>query len=589
MLPRLIPRVIKYSLICCAIVIFLLCGYLLTSGGKNAWIWGRRDSPKRRSDVGHEIYVDAGRLQRLEGDQARVGKVVIVRSKSRDVPEVGSEGGRGNELTQKKTNNTTGSKTKSNMMEASNETNNNNSTHSHVEFNSKPDQNVSINLQHKSSLSHALTSSNGNASVVPKLTLVSGNRFTVHSGLGRSNATNEGKVLVIVSSSNAKTGRSVLHVIQSHRIPYSVLNLGTKTAKVWLTKANTTGGRTNVVGRFGVLVFESVPAYTQLSGLDVQLMAKYCQDYGVGQIVFALDSQLSAKSAAVGVKPRQKINQIALNPKSPVLRLFRRVTSLISTDGGITCSTLKSNDNSYQPVLMGLVEGQPQKANLSLLDQGHTDGIQKVWMGGDPTIWINWLLFLDSMFYLSKGSVHMPLERYIQVDIDDIFTGKSGIRLTHEDVSSLIKTQDWLASKIPGFRFNLGFSGGFYQRGTPDEQLGDRCLVGNASRFQWFDHMLTHMQPHKFDSVASLVEQMERNRQFAVDHNLKLVPGYVVSPHHSGVYPVHVPLYEAWKKVYNVSVTSTEGYPSAEQKERRGFVFRDVMVRDICVCIYVCV
>lgn len=37
--------------------------------------------------------------------------------------------------------------------------------------------------------------------------------------------------------------------------------------------------------------------------------------------------------------------------------------------------------------------------------------------------------------------------------------------------------------------------------------------------------------------------------------------GYSVSPHHSGVYPVHELLYTAWKKVWNIRVTSTEEYP----------------------------
>lgn len=39
---------------------------------------------------------------------------------------------------------------------------------------------------------------------------------------------------------------------------------------------------------------------------------------------------------------------------------------------------------------------------------------------------------------------------------------------------------------------------------------------------------------------------------------LNLVPGYSVSPHHSGVYPIYNSLYKLWKKIWNVSVTSTE-------------------------------
>lgn len=45
------------------------------------------------------------------------------------------------------------------------------------------------------------------------------------------------------------------------------------------------------------------------------------------------------------------------------------------------------------------------------------------------------------------------------------------------------------------------------------------------------------------------------------EHGIPVDSGYSVSPHHSGVYPVHEILYDAWKKVWNVRVTSTEEYP----------------------------
>lgn len=52
-----------------------------------------------------------------------------------------------------------------------------------------------------------------------------------------------------------------------------------------------------------------------------------------------------------------------------------------------------------------------------------------------------------------------------------------------------------------------------------------------------------------------------------------------MAPHHSGVYPVHSPLYGAWKKVWNVGSTSTEEYPHLKPaRHRRGFVHRNIMV-----------
>lgn len=55
--------------------------------------------------------------------------------------------------------------------------------------------------------------------------------------------------------------------------------------------------------------------------------------------------------------------------------------------------------------------------------------------------------------------------------------------------------------------------------------------------------------------------------------------GYAVAPHHSGVYPVHVQLYEAWKQVWSIKVTSTEEYPHLKPaRYRRGFIHNGIMV-----------
>lgn len=54
---------------------------------------------------------------------------------------------------------------------------------------------------------------------------------------------------------------------------------------------------------------------------------------------------------------------------------------------------------------------------------------------------------------------------------------------------------------------------------------------------------------------------------------------YMVAPHHSGVYPVHDPLYDAWSAVRNVRVTSTEEYPHLKPAWfRRGFIYKGVKV-----------
>jgi hypothetical protein len=94
--------------------------------------------------------------------------------------------------------------------------------------------------------------------------------------------------------------------------------------------------------------------------------------------------------------------------------------------------------------------------------------------------------------------------------------------------------------------------------------------------------MWNHQQPHLYENITHLQLDMALNKQFAKDHGIPTGSGYSVSPHHSGVYPVHEGLYEAWKRVWNIKVTSTEEYPHLRPARlRRGFIHRNIMVRAV--------
>ncbi|XP_016142573.1 bifunctional heparan sulfate N-deacetylase/N-sulfotransferase 1-like isoform X2 [Sinocyclocheilus grahami] len=144
---------------------------------------------------------------------------------------------------------------------------------------------------------------------------------------------------------------------------------------------------------------------------------------------------------------------------------------------------------------------------------------------------------------------------------------------------ALVETQNELRRSIPDFTFNLGFSGKFFHAGTDEEDRGDDLLLSYVEEFWWFPHMWSHMQPHRFHNQSVLAEQMMLNRRFAEDQSIPTHQGYAVAPHHSGVYPVHIQLYEAWKRVWDIRVTSTEEYPHLKPARfRRGFIHRGIRV-----------
>ena len=219
-----------------------------------------------------------------------------------------------------------------------------------------------------------------------------------------------------------------------------------------------------------------------------------------------------------------------------------------------------------------------ERVNLVLSDESES-GIKRVFFGTSERHWITKLLLLDALGVVSQGRISIPLIRYILVDIDDIFVGKN--RMKVDDVEELLKSQARIAAKVMNFRYNLGFSGGlFHLKGSSREEIeGDDLLLEYKNHFWWFPHMFAHQQPHTINSTETLIDLMKLNKKFATDHELKVDNRYSVSPHHSGVYPIHEQLYEAWRSVWNISVTSTEEYPHLRPANlRRGFQFEGISV-----------
>lgn len=69
------------------------------------------------------------------------------------------------------------------------------------------------------------------------------------------------------------------------------------------------------------------------------------------------------------------------------------------------------------------------------------------------------------------------MERHLLIDIDDIFVSEKGTRMRVADVEELRAAQSRIRQMIPGFRFNLGFSGRHFHRGYPAESKGEDLLL----------------------------------------------------------------------------------------------------------------
>ncbi|XP_043071313.1 bifunctional heparan sulfate N-deacetylase/N-sulfotransferase [Drosophila grimshawi] len=392
------------------------------------------------------------------------------------------------------------------------------------------------------------------------------------------------KVLVFVETTYSGLGRDIAELLVYNRIKYKIEVAG-KSLPV-LTNLDK--------GRYGVIVFENLDKYLNMDKWNRELLDKYCREYSVGIVGFVSPSEETLVGAQLRdfplfVHTNLRLRDASLNPGSSVLRLTRAGETAWGALPGDDWAVFQHNHSTYEPVEWAQRNTQEYPADsvgqvqlpltTVLQDRGQLDGIQRVLFGSSLRFWLHRLVFLDALSYLSHGQLSLSLERMILVDIDDIFVGEKSTRLRPDDVRALIATQKIIAGMVPGFRFNLGFSGKYYHHGTREENLGDDFLLQNVQEFNWFSHMWKHQQPHLYDNLTMLTAEMQLNFAFAKEHNIPTNSGYSISPHHSGVYPAHELLYLAWKQVWNVKVTSTEEYPHLRPARlRHGFIHRNIMV-----------
>uniref|UniRef100_H3A5G8 [heparan sulfate]-glucosamine N-sulfotransferase n=2 Tax=Latimeria chalumnae TaxID=7897 RepID=H3A5G8_LATCH len=395
----------------------------------------------------------------------------------------------------------------------------------------------------------------------------------------------EAVVLVFVESQYSQLGQDIVAILESSRIQFHTEIAPGKGDIPVLTDK----GR----GRYALIIYENILKYVNMDSWNRALLDNYCIEHSVGIIGFHKATENSLLSPQLKGFPLKVYTKLGLkdycvNPHSPLLHITKASEGDKGSLSGEDWAVFQFNHSTYQPVLLAKLsssENIPQALSKDTLhatvvqDLGLHDGIQRVLFGNNLNFWLHKLIFVDAISFLSGKKFSLSLERYILVDIDDIFVGKEGTRMNANDVKALLDTQNLLRTQIANFTFNLGFSGKFYHTGAEEEDDGDDLLLKYIDEFWWFPHMWNHMQPHLFHNESTLVDQMILNKKFALEHGIPTDMGYAVSPHHSGVYPVHVQLYEAWKKVWGIKVTSTEEYPHLKPaRYRRGFIHKGIMV-----------
>ncbi|XP_037660207.1 bifunctional heparan sulfate N-deacetylase/N-sulfotransferase 2 isoform X2 [Choloepus didactylus] len=336
-------------------------------------------------------------------------------------------------------------------------------------------------------------------------------------------ARTEPVVLVFVESAYSQLGQEIVAILESSRFRYSTELAPGRGDMPTLTD--------HTRGRYILVIYENLLKYVNLDAWSRELLDRYCVEYGVGIIGFFRAHEHSLLSAQLKGFPLFLHSNLGLwdyqvNPSAPLLHLTRPSRLDPGPLPGDDWTIFQSNHSTYEPVLLASLRpaeppvpgAMPRRARLPTVvqDLGLHDGIQRVLFGHGLSFWLHKLVFVDAVAYLTGKRLCLDLERYILVDIDDIFVGKEGTRMKVADVEALLNTQNKLRTLVPNFTFNLGFSGKFYHTGTEEEDAGDDMLLKHRKEFWWFPHMWSHMQPHLFHNRSVLADQMRLNKQFAL-------------------------------------------------------------------------
>lgn len=247
-------------------------------------------------------------------------------------------------------------------------------------------------------------------------------------------------VLVFVESVYSQLGQEIVAILESSRFKYQTEIAPGKGDMPTLTE----GDR----GRYALVIYENVLKYVNLDAWNRELLDKYCVEFGVGVISFFKANENSLLSAQLKGFPlflhsNLGLRDYRINPAAPLLYITQANEVDQGPLPGDDWTVFQSNHSTYEPVLLAnthspealLHLGSSQVVHATVVqDLGLHDGIQRVFFGNNLSFWLHKLIFVDSIAYLTGKRLCLSLDRYLLVDVDDIFVGKEGTRMKVSDV-----------------------------------------------------------------------------------------------------------------------------------------------------------
>ena len=211
------------------------------------------------------------------------------------------------------------------------------------------------------------------------------------------------------------------------------------------------------VGKFALIVFVDIKTYLDLKDKAKNTVNSYSRKFNVGIMFFTTNYVGYSTEFQLHIRKPEKEKSplfIKINGSSRVLRITKdgghverpRVPKGLGTRWVyISYDPARTPYETVSYVLPGQAVSKRRRRRRNLaspqfnrvtvaLDNGLRDGVKRVFFAGGFPFFLHTLLFLDSIDYLSPITLTFSLDRYLQVDIDDVFIGGTGLRLHREDV-----------------------------------------------------------------------------------------------------------------------------------------------------------
>ena len=248
-----------------------------------------------------------------------------------------------------------------------------------------------------------------------------------------------------------KVSHVLCKILDGYRLPYEVTRVDEKS---FIDLKNSL--RSNVfTAKYALVIFVDIRTYVDLKDKAKEILNSYSRKFNTGILFFATNYVGYIREFELDIrKPAKEKGPlfIKVNGSSSLLRITRdggRAEKPRVPKGLGTRWMLLSYDPVRTPleVVSYVLPGQSytKKARRSIvrpefnratvvLDNGKRDGVKRVFFSGGFPFFLHTLLFLDAMDYLSPMTLTFSLDRYLQIDVDDVFIGSTGLRLHREDV-----------------------------------------------------------------------------------------------------------------------------------------------------------